>query len=255
MAENKDHINLRLISYNCNSVRKRIDIVRDLLTSCDVLVLQEIILLNEDLGFLYSIDCDFDVHAIPSKCSVSESFEGRPSGGLAILWRKSLNINLDVCAVHDNFMVVTISYGRWCVGLANIYMPYDDRSQDVVGRYSQVLGELQASLSEIDTDNIICIGDYNADPTRGRLWECVSDFCDTNEFSIADSVLEPDSFSYLSPSHNTTSWIDHILIAGDVILNDIKVNYNAAIFDHFPISAVVLINSDFFDNVVMAADV
>ena len=47
---------LRIASYNCNSIRKSIDIVRHLLGNCDILVCQEIILLPEDIGFVQSID-------------------------------------------------------------------------------------------------------------------------------------------------------------------------------------------------------
>ena len=43
-----DQIQLRynIVSYNCNFLRKNIDIVRALLDKCDILVLQEIILLD-----------------------------------------------------------------------------------------------------------------------------------------------------------------------------------------------------------------
>ena len=43
---------LRLCSYNCNSIRNKVDIIRDLLDSTDILVCQEIILIREDLHFL-----------------------------------------------------------------------------------------------------------------------------------------------------------------------------------------------------------
>jgi len=241
---NTNDVNLRLTSYNCNSIRKKIDIIRLLLKSCDVLVLQEIILVNDDLGFIYSIDDQFDLHVMPSKCPISENLEGRPSGGLAIFWRKSLNIDVEMNTVHDNFMLVTITCGSWSVGLANVYMPHDDRSRDVISNYSQILGELHASIDELDTGNIICIGDFNADPTRGRLWESVSGFCESNNFSVSDLIIGPDTFSYLSPSHNTTSWIDHILTAGDVNLIDIEVQYNVAVFDHFPLSTNIIIDNN-----------
>ena len=78
----------------------------------DVICLQELLLLHEDSDVLFSISEDFDCYMIPSKCSKSETFDGRPSGGLAILWRKSLlkwNVKFETVALHDNFIIVQMS--------------------------------------------------------------------------------------------------------------------------------------------------
>ena len=41
---------LKIITYNCFSIRKRVDIIRDLLDKCDILVCQETLLLeNEEI--------------------------------------------------------------------------------------------------------------------------------------------------------------------------------------------------------------
>jgi hypothetical protein len=146
--------------------------------------------------------------------------------------------------MHDNYMVALLTFGNWSVRLANIYMPHDNRSRYILVEYSQILGELQASLDDLPTKNILCIGDFNADPSRGRLWLNVVDFCESNEFNVADMILPVDTFTYLSPSHNTTSWIDHVLCSGDIILSDIGVKYNLAIFDHFPLSINLKLNID-----------
>ena len=208
---------LQICSYNCNSIRKKVDIVRQLMNSQDIILLQEIILLNEDTDFIYGI-CDiFDAIILPSKCPVSECFEGRPSGGLAILWRKSLNISVNLVTENDNFIVALLNCTDRFIGLVNIYMPYDNKSNDVVDEYSHILGELQAAISELPTDNILCLGDFNADPTRGRLWFNLEEFCQENEFCIYDLCMSSNSFTFLSPSHNSTSWIDHVLRAEDLI--------------------------------------
>ena len=43
---------LKIISYNCNSIRSKVDIVRDLLSLCDILLCQEVILLEDERCFL-----------------------------------------------------------------------------------------------------------------------------------------------------------------------------------------------------------
>ena len=83
--------------------------------------MQEIILFNEDSDFIYGISDIFDAIILPSKCPVSECFEGRPSGGLAILWRKFLNISVNLVTVNDNFIVALLNCTDRFIGLVNIY--------------------------------------------------------------------------------------------------------------------------------------
>ena len=185
-----DHIlinSLRIASYNCNSVRKRVDIVRSILDNCDIILLQEILLLEEDRHFINGLDSSFETYVVASKHYYC--LEGRPSGGLAILWKKNLNFEIKIICTHYNFIVASLMTMSKCIAMANIYMPHDDGSRDVLTEYDQVLGELHASLDSVDTDNIICFGDFNADPNRGRFWGRVSEFCASYNFRLVDSIL------------------------------------------------------------------
>ena len=63
-------------------------------------------------------------------------------------------------------MIVFLTSNKVTVGLVNVYMPYDDRSIEMLNDYSHILVELQASNSELPTCDIICLCDFNADPSR-----------------------------------------------------------------------------------------
>ena len=138
---------------------------------------------------------------IPSKCSKSETFDGRRSGGLAILWRKSLlkwNVKFETVALHDYFIIVQMSSSSWSAAyFVNVYMPSDDRSVDIMVDYVHILGGLQASLEDVSTENIVCLGDFNADPIRGRFWDPLMTFCTDAGLVVADAVLPPGTFTYL----------------------------------------------------------
>ena len=54
---------LKVVSYNCNSIRSKIDIIRELMVDHDIILVQEVLLLEEDLGILDSIHHDFDYTA------------------------------------------------------------------------------------------------------------------------------------------------------------------------------------------------
>ena len=72
-------------------------------------------------------------------------------------------------------------------------------------------------------------------------------FCESNELRVADMTVPVDSFTYLSPAHNSTSWLDHVLSSGDVILCDMDVRHDLALFDHFPVVFNVDISRYEFD--------
>ena len=98
--------------------------------------------------------------------------------------------------VDDNFIVAPLNCTDRFIGLVNIYMPYNNKSNDVMDEYSHILGELQVAISELPTDNILCLGDFNADPTRGRLWFNLEEFCQENEFCIYDLCTSSDSYFF-----------------------------------------------------------
>ena len=97
------------------------------------------------------------------------------------------------------------------LSLSNIYFPYDNHSVNLVAEYQTILAELQTAIDSAGLDKVILIGDFNADPRRGRLWASLTDFFDANTFTVHDLSLPCDLFTYLSPSHNITSWLDHIV--------------------------------------------
>lgn len=227
---------LNIVSYNCNSIRKRIEPVRDLLKHCDILLCQEIILTEDDSDLVRGIDDNFSTCVIPSTGADSFVHEGRPIGGMAIFYRSSLDLLVDIIARNDNFCLMKISNVYSSLFLMNIYMPYDDRTIRSVISYRTVLGEIQAILDTLSSPNLVLMGDFNADPKKGRFWSYLNDFIEGNGLKC-DCVDMPDeTFTYLSPSHNTTSWLDHVVYSRSVNVIGIDVLYNSALYDHFPIS-------------------
>ena len=88
-----DQTKIKIISYNCNSLRKNIDLIRMLLGKCDVLLLQEIILLECDLDIISQISDQINFIARPSRIAHSNTSFFRWS---AIIWSKSLNIDISL---------------------------------------------------------------------------------------------------------------------------------------------------------------
>ena len=53
-------MNLRIISYNCQSLNAKLDIVSTLLNDCDILLLQETLLTNDNNDILGNININYE---------------------------------------------------------------------------------------------------------------------------------------------------------------------------------------------------
>ena len=159
--------------------------------------------------------------------------------GMQFFFRKDLNFNLEIVTCHDSFILVSMEAGSTHLGLANIYMPYDNQRANSIAEYLQVLGELHAAINSLNTDKILLFEDFNADPRKGRLWRYLSDFVNKYNFVIWDIDQLPfNSFTYLSPSHNSCSWPDHAICSNSVDIRSVDIFYGLTFYDHFSIYIV-----------------
>ena len=222
-------------TYNCFSIRKKIDIVRNILSRTDILVCQETLLLEEDSHILHMIDPDFTVYYVPSKCSNSDFHGGRPIGGFAIFVKNYLNFQVSLECENDNFCLAKMQNDAYIFYLINVYMPCDTRSNQSVVLYENTLGAIQSLLNELDSINLVLVGDFNADWNRGGMWNYLSTFIEENSLVVNDLSLPSNSFTYLSPAHNTTSWIDHVISSRSMDIHNISIMYDTSLYDHFPL--------------------
>ena len=79
-----------------------------------------------------------------------------------------------------------------------MYLPCDRRTPDSIFTYDTILGELQFSIDILNTNKVISMGDYNADPNKGNLWPYIKDFFLNNNFIVNDLFLPIDTFTYIS---------------------------------------------------------
>ena len=189
----------KIASYNCNSIRNKIDIIREILDENDILFLQEIMLIESDISLLDDIHDDFECISSPSKYTTDCSFSGRPKGGLAIFCRKSILKEVKFKKFNDNVMGIIVCDGRENCLILNVYLPCDMRNDSSLDNYRFVIADLINITEHEMFDNIIIAGDFNADPYKGRFWREFNYFCLTAGLTVADMTLPQDTFTYLSP--------------------------------------------------------
>ena len=226
-------MSLCIISYNCFSIRKRVDTIKQMLQIADILVCQEIILLDENCDILSNFNADFNVLYVPSTHPASQHGDGRPVGGLAVFYRKELQVTQTLSST--NYQALKVGSDRDFFYLLNVYMPTDNRDCESLSNYQCVLGELQSFLDETSTNKLLMMGDLNADPIRkSRFWLSLKNFIDENELIMNDLSLPNSTFTYLNTAHNTTTWIDHVISSKSMIIPEITVRHDLALYDHFP---------------------
>ena len=171
---------VRLVSYNCNSVRKNAENVMKLLSENDIVFLQEIMLSKSDLPLLYDLDRDFD-HIAYVKDRESEGInEGRPSRGVAIFWRKYLSKVISPLIYDDSIIGILLTdknnNNNNKILFLNVYLPCDSQTTDAFDNYRNALARLEVILREQNVNNVVITGDFNADPFKGRFWNDLRDF-------------------------------------------------------------------------------
>ena len=189
-----------------------------------------------DIAIINQINDEINFVASSSRKANSNSFDGKPSGGNAIIWSKSLDFDIELKASSEHYLLSELTVNGNKFLLVNMYMPYGDRSTEIKGNYCQILRELEAAIVALNNSNILCVGDFNADPNRGRLWPLVDTFIRDNNLTVCDLILPINSFIYLSPAHNTTGWLDHIVTSKQINISNVEIMYDESIFDHCPLS-------------------
>lgn len=232
---------VRIATFNCRSVKASVNTVKQLCKENDIVLLQEHWLLPDELSYLSLIDPDFVAFG-SSAVNVNETIlMGRPYGGTAILCRHNFVVGVkpinNMCSRITAIEVsVLINNVATTVLLASVYMPTDTGAATDED-FEFVCGCINALIVDSSASGYIFAGDFNFRFNSLRhqfILNCLSSHC----VMLADQqLLNADSFTYVSDCHNTTSWIDHILVNRGLIqaVTKAHVQYNVVSSDHRPL--------------------
>ena len=165
---------IKCVTYNCNSIRNNSEIVKQLLSFSDIVLLQEIMLSKSDLPLLNDFHKEF-MHIAEVKDRESEGIsEGRPSKGVAIFWKKHLSSYISPVMVNDFMIGIIIKTGDSNILLLNVYLPCDKQTVDSLDEFRNAIAIIETVVKEQNINNVIIAGDFNADPNKGRFWSELS---------------------------------------------------------------------------------
>ena len=229
-------MDLKIITYNCQSYNSNSGIIKNLLSVCDILCIQESLISNSNSYLLNSIDDDFDF-VLNDAVRDLDQFSGRSSGGLITFWKKSIDMRCVPVVINNRCLGLKLINDDISYLLLNVYFNCDYGNLESLLKYRENLAEISEFLSEYDFDELLLIGDMNADPNKGRFFQDLSNFANVFDLNMYDVECLPiDSFTFLSRNQAcTTSWLDHILCSNDSIVSDCQILYSQAIIDHMPL--------------------
>ncbi|XP_075990148.1 uncharacterized protein LOC142985788 [Anticarsia gemmatalis] len=229
------------ISYNCRSVMRSIDCVKLLCQTADLIALQETWLMPHDIPLLGGIDRDF---AYTGKSAVDTSagiLRGRPYGGVAILWRKSVFKCVSVVECKSvRLAAIKIALENRHFLVFSVYMPTE--AIENLTEFTDCLSEMSAIIDSNNEDSAYMLGDFNAHPTALFGKELKLFCCEQNWMCADIDILgsSSDAYSYISDVHGSRSWLDHILVteAANLSVIDVRIKYNISWSDHFPMELI-----------------
>ena len=137
--------------------------------------------------------------------------EGRPSKGVAIFWREHLSPFISPLLVNDSLIGLLVKSTNFKLLLLNAYLPCDKQTAAALEDFKCSLADIEVVIRECNVNQVILAGDFNADPSKGRFWRLLVEFTKSLSLHILTDYFPNDTFMYLCPSKNSTSWLDHII--------------------------------------------
>ena len=241
MEHRTDVTGLRIASYNCRSIKASIGAVKALCRDNDIILIQEHWLMPGEISYLSTVDSNFVFFGSSAVDVSSALLCGRPYGGTAILCRQNIAgmvkpVKCDNPRITAIELTVSLNNSLTSILLVSVYMPVDD-SGPTDEDFEFVCGCLNALIAESQVNGYILAGDFNFH-LKSRRHKSIMKALDDHHAVLADEyVLNPGSFTYVSDSHNTTSWIDHVLTNQCMLscLSNMSILYDMVSSDHRPL--------------------
>ncbi|ELU18849.1 hypothetical protein CAPTEDRAFT_210322 [Capitella teleta] len=164
---------LTLCTYNSTGLGDRqTDFIAEMLSAKkpDVLLLQETWLFESQLTKISSLHSDYIAHGVSGMPERREFIGGRPFGGVAFLWHRSLAASTKIVRCENKRLcAIYITMNTTTVLLVNAYFPCDNHLKTSVdAEYQAALDSALCLWIESDADVVILGVDLNTDISRNN---------------------------------------------------------------------------------------
>lgn len=212
-----------------------------------IIAIQEHWLSPDKLHLLNDIHPEFiayGVSAMSNRLS-SQIYHGRPFGGVAFLWRKSISQFITIVNCDNDGRCLCIDVNMKPVSrMFSVYFPCFDLRSSYLSELNQCLSFIEDNISI--NDGIIILGDLNFECLASNTgFSSFNNFCSQYGIRCCDDLYIGDPnerFTYFNSSLGHRSFIDHIFASNFVksaISSVVIIDSGVNLSDHRPIIATI----------------
>ena len=250
---------LKICSYNMHGFKNGVSTVQDLCLNYDIILLQEHWLLKANLNKFVDINSNFQAFSLSSMNNKAASgiFVGRPFGGVAVMWRKTLSGCIKILESDDIdgkfFSFKLTGCGPKEIIITCVYFPCVTTSREYIIASSSITSYIEHVLTSYADALHLFAGDFNFACNDGNLgYDLFKDIMtDYNLMCCDDKVKNKDVlYTYIHESLDQRSWLDHFFVSKDLYDNvrvceiiDSGVNLS----DHLPICCELAVMPKSYD--------
>ena len=224
---------MQISTFNCRSIKSNVHCVRELCAKSDIICLQETWLPVQELNYLSHVDDNFSFYGTSPVDLSLQLLVGRPYGGVAFLYRKTLAASITrVPTSDDRLICVDINTNATTLRIINCYLPYDNSENDV--EYVDYLAKIHCLMNDHPDNNVLTIGDFNAHP-QSRFGNELLNFCNDYNYVVGDvNVLPDDTYTWVSDASGHTRWLDHVICPVSLLprLQNLHIDHDLIGSDH-----------------------
>ena len=230
--------NLCISSYNCKGFKNRnYNYLKGLFDKSDVLLIQEHWLYDFEFGNFNNILSD-GKYIAKSDMQNDIINHGRPHGGVAIIWKKSLVVEMtEINTLSNRLCAIRITSHDLDLILINIYMPCNDYNLN--DEFIEILFEIMTICNTYECSDIVTAGDFNCDVSLNDVRaHTLFDFVTSMKFECL--TLSPRfniDYSFIN-SLNNKSLIDHLCVSKRIfesVISFVRCDDGDNLSDHLPL--------------------
>ena len=216
---------IKLISYNSTGLSPlTVEFIKDMLNTekPDILLIQETFTLQSTQHKVADIHSDYLAFAVSGVDECSEYLHGRPSGGLAVLWKKTIDMSIQrikPMSCHRRVCAIRMTAGESEILICNAYLPNDNYSADNVNNdFSIMCDQIEELIDSQSTKYVILGGDLNVDFRRNNAHSNWIYNMAVRQ-GLIDTWTLPESKpadTYIAYNHSARSRIDHFMCSNNL---------------------------------------
>lgn len=213
---------INLCSLNMHGFSNSVGYLSRLASMQDIIFVQEHWLLHSDLWKFSEIDDNFCFYG---KSAMDERFSsgvlnGRPFGGVGVLFRKNLNNIISYCGAHSSGRVIAIKILTSDISLLvfGVYLPCIG-TPDRLEVIADALGFIESTIEEHDNCRPVVMGDFNCLFINGMpSIDAINSLCmDLNLTACDDLDCNNVGYSFYNDTAGLRTLIDHVVFPSELL--------------------------------------